>query len=130
MQNDFHPKSNVDRLCLPIREEGKGLIGVQDTVEPAILKLRNHVRDSKESFSIATRAIEEDEDRTTPNEYKKRKKWMKGKHSGHNNNYIDILSGKQWVKQVKIKGKAKKSVLQMNNWSLNNSNTWTGYKNQ
>ena len=74
MQNDFHPKSNVDRLCLSIREECKGLIGVQDTVEPAILKLRNHVRDSKESFLIATRAIEEDEDRTTPNEYKKRKK--------------------------------------------------------
>ena len=27
---------------------------------------------------------------------------MKGKHSGHNNNYVDHLSGKQPVKQVKI----------------------------
>ena len=29
---------------------------------------------------------------------------MKGKHSRHKNNYMDNLSGKQWVKQAKISG--------------------------
>ena len=31
---------------------------------------------------------------------------MKGKHSGHKNNYMESLSGKHWVKQVKIGGDA------------------------
>ena len=34
----------------------------------------------------------------------KRGKIMKGKHSAHKNNYMDNLSGKQQVKQVKISG--------------------------
>ena len=29
---------------------------------------------------------------------------MKGKHNGYKNNYMDNLSGKKWVKQVKIGG--------------------------
>ena len=49
---------------------------------------------------IAARSTIEDEHREIPNEYKKRKK--KGKHSEHINNYMDNLSGKQWVKQVKV----------------------------
>ena len=40
---------------------------------------------------------------------------MKGKHSGHKSNYMDNLSGKQWVKQVEIIGLAKKRVLNKNN---------------
>ena len=49
-------------------------IGVQDTVQTAILGLTNYVTNSKERLLIAARAIEEDEDREAPNEYKKRKK--------------------------------------------------------
>ena len=60
------------------------------------------MRNSKERSLIAARTIEEDEDRETPNEYKKKKKIMKGKHSIHKNNYMGNLSGKQCVKQVKI----------------------------
>ena len=41
----------------------------------------------------------------------KRGKRMKGKHSGHKNNYTDNLSSKQRVKQVKIGGDAKKGCL-------------------
>ena len=74
MHNGFHPKSNVDRLYLSRSEGARGLIGVQDTVETAILGLRNYVRKSKERLFIDARTIEEDEDRETPNEYKKRKK--------------------------------------------------------
>ena len=68
MHIGFHPKSNVDRLYLSRSDGGRGLIGVQDTVETA-----NYVRDSKERLLIAARTIEEDGDRETPIEYKKRK---------------------------------------------------------
>ena len=73
MHNRFLPKSNVDRRYLSRSETSKGLIGVHDTVETAILRLRNYVRNNKERLLIAARTIE-DEDRETPNEYKKRKK--------------------------------------------------------
>ena len=98
MHNGLYPKSNVDWLYLSRSECGRGLIGVQDTVETAILRLRNYVRNSKEGLLIAAHTTEE-EDRETPNEYKKRKR-MKGKYSGQKNNYMDNLSGKLWVKQV------------------------------
>ena len=68
MHIGFHPKSNVDRLYLSRSDGDRGLIGVQDTVETA-----NYVRDSKERLLIAARTIEEDGDRETPIEYKKRK---------------------------------------------------------
>ena len=92
MYTGFHHKSNVDRLYLSRSEGGKRLIGVQDTVETAILGLRNYVRNSKERLLIAARTIEEDEDIETPNEYKKRKRF-KGKHSGHKSNCMNNLSG-------------------------------------
>ena len=58
-----------------LRSEGRrGLIAVQDTVETAILGLRNYVRNSTERLLIATCTIEEHEDRETLNEYKKRTK--------------------------------------------------------
>ena len=74
MHNGFHPKSNIDRLYLSRSEGSRGFIGVQDTVEIAILGLRNYVKHSKESLLIAARTVEDDKDRETPNEYKKRKK--------------------------------------------------------
>ena len=73
MHNGFHPKINVE-LFLSKSESYRRLIGVQDTVETAILGLRNYVRNSKERLLTAACAIEEDEDIETPNEYKKRKK--------------------------------------------------------
>ena len=43
-------------------------------METAILRLRNYVRIRKERLLIDARTIEENEDRKTPTEYKKRKK--------------------------------------------------------
>ena len=74
MHNGFPPKSNVDRLYLSRSEGSRGLIGVKNTVETAILGLRNYVRNSKERLLIAAHKVEEDKDRETPNGYKKRKK--------------------------------------------------------
>ena len=73
MHNWFLPKSNVDQLYLSRTEGRRGLIGVQDTVETAILGLTNYVRKSKERL-IAARTIEQDEDWETSNKYKRRKK--------------------------------------------------------
>ena len=50
-------------------ESGRGLIGVQSTVETAISGLTNYVRKNIERLLIAARGIEQDEDRKTPNEY-------------------------------------------------------------
>ena len=61
-------------MYLSRSEGGRGLIGVKDTVETEILGLTNYLRNSKESLLIAACTIEEDEDRQTPNEYKKRTK--------------------------------------------------------
>ena len=74
MHNGFHPNGNVDWLYLSRGESGRGLIGVQNTVETAISGLTNYVRKNIERLLIAARGIEQDEDRKTPNEYKKRKK--------------------------------------------------------
>ena len=53
---------------------GRGLLGVQDTVETATLRLRNYVRNSKKRLLIAARKTDDNEDRGTPHEYKKKKK--------------------------------------------------------
>ena len=79
------------------------MIGVQDSMETAIWGLRNYVRNSKERLLIAARTIEEDRDEKHQLN-KKRGKRMKGKHSGHKNNYMGNLSDKKWVRQVKIGG--------------------------
>ena len=47
IQTGFHPEGNVDRLYLSRSDSDRGLIGVQDTVETAILGLRYYVRKSK-----------------------------------------------------------------------------------
>ena len=60
IHNGFHPKSNVNRLYLSRSEGGRGLIGVQNTVETAILGLRNYVRNTKGKLLIAVCTIEED----------------------------------------------------------------------
>ena len=74
MHSRFHPKSNVDQLRLSKSEGDRGLIGVQDTVETEILGLRNDLRNNDKRLLIAACIIEENENRETPNEYKKRKK--------------------------------------------------------
>ena len=73
VHNGFYPKSNVERLFLSRSEGSRRLIGVQDTVETAILVLRNYVRNSEEKLLIAARTIEDSENRETPYKYKKKK---------------------------------------------------------
>ena len=59
MHNGFHPKSNADRLHISRSEGGRGLLGVQDIQETAILGLTNYVRNSKETLLLAAHVIED-----------------------------------------------------------------------
>ena len=97
MHNGLQPKSNVERLY-PLRSEGgRGLIGVQDTAETVILALRDYARNSKDRLLHAQKNTIKNYQMST-----KREKIIKGKHSGHKNNYIGNSSGKQRVKQMRI----------------------------
>ena len=74
MHNRFHHKRNVNCLYLLRSEGGRGLTGVQDTVETAVLELRKYVRNSKGELLIAACIIEDNEDRKTPSQNKQMKR--------------------------------------------------------
>ena len=44
MHNALHPKSNVDRFYIPMKEGGTGLQGVTETVNLTSLGLENYVK--------------------------------------------------------------------------------------
>ena len=48
MYGALHPKSDVDRLYIPRKERGRGLIFIEDCAELAIRGLKEYVHGSKE----------------------------------------------------------------------------------
>ena len=61
MHNALHPKRNVDRLYLPRKDGGRGLLGVEDTVHIATASLQRYVRKSTERLLSSLATIEGDE---------------------------------------------------------------------
>ena len=51
----LYPKSDVDRLYIPRKEGGRGLISIEDCVELAIRGLEVYVHGSEERLIQATR---------------------------------------------------------------------------
>ena len=51
----LHPKSDVDRLYIPRKEGGRGLISIEDCVELAIRSLEVYVHGSEERLIQAAR---------------------------------------------------------------------------
>ena len=51
----LHPKSDVDRLYIPRKEGGKGLISIEDCVELAVRGLEVYVHGSEERLIQAAR---------------------------------------------------------------------------
>ena len=51
----LHPKSDVDRLYIPRKEGGRGLISIEDCVELAITALEVYVHESEERLIQAAR---------------------------------------------------------------------------
>ena len=58
MNNALHPKSSVDRLYIPRKEDGRRLQGVNETVNVANLGLENYVKESREDFLAAVRSVD------------------------------------------------------------------------
>ena len=55
MYGALHPKSDVDRLYIPRKEGGRGLISIEDCVEVAIRGFEVYVHGSEERFIQAAR---------------------------------------------------------------------------
>ena len=55
MYGALHPESDVDRLYIPRKEGGRGLISIEDCVELAIRGLEVYVRGSEERLIQAAR---------------------------------------------------------------------------
>ena len=51
----LHPKSDVDRLYIPRKEGGRGLISIENCVELAIRGLEVYVHETEERFIQAAR---------------------------------------------------------------------------
>ena len=60
MHQALHPKSDVDRLYLPRKEGGQGLMSIEDTVAIAIVGLESYVMESAESLITAARLVDGD----------------------------------------------------------------------
>ena len=52
----YHPKSNVDRLYIPRKKGGRGLISIEDCVELAIRGLEVYVHGSEKKLIQAAKA--------------------------------------------------------------------------
>ena len=78
----LHPKSDIDRLYLPRREGGRGLISAADAVTIAIVGLESYVRDSTESLIIAARnvvrSITEEESPAAVKKQIRKRRWKIG----------------------------------------------------
>ena len=55
MYGALHPKSDVDRLYIPRKEGGKGLVSIEDCVEVAIRGFEVYVRGSENRLVQAAR---------------------------------------------------------------------------
>ena len=60
MHHALHPKSNIDRLCIPRKEGGRGLQCVVETVQLTELGLQNYVKESREHLFTAAKSVDID----------------------------------------------------------------------
>ena len=73
MNRDLHQRDSVCRLYLPRKEGGRGLIGVEDCVDLAVLSLRKYVSQNEDRLIVAARGNDMAE-RDNEEEFKKRRK--------------------------------------------------------
>ena len=71
MHNGLHPRSAVDRVYIPRKEGGRGLMCVEDTVKKANIGLERYVKESKERLIVAARGDNENADIEIGNEFKR-----------------------------------------------------------
>ena len=72
MQNGLRPRGEVERMCIPRKEGGRGLTSVEDPINLAKIGLERYIKKSKERLIIAARGDTENTEIDTENEFKRR----------------------------------------------------------
>ena len=121
MHGALHIKSNVDRLYLPRKEGGRGLISVEDTVEQAVVDLESYVKNSTESLLVAARKVNGDfGDVESTAEVKQRKKearkknWRQKKLHGKFVSSTDDITGADrwtWIQKGTLKRQTESLIM-------------------
>ena len=120
MHNALHPKSNVDRLYLPRKDGGRGLLGVENTVNIAKVSLKRYVSNSTERLLSSLRIIEDDAFIESEADAKKRKRterkenWKEKTLHGQFLRQTDDIAGEDrwvWLKQGNLKRETESLIL-------------------
>ena len=120
MHNALHPKSNVDRLYLPRKDGGRGLLGVEDTVNIAKVSLKRYVNNCTERLLSSLRITEEGEVIESEADVKKRKRmerkenWKEKTLHGQFLRQTDDIAGEDrwlWLKQGNLKRETESLIL-------------------
>ena len=120
MHNALHPKSNVDRLYLPRKDGGRGLLGVEDTVHIATASLQRYVRKSTEKLlsSLATiegdEVIEPDSDLKQQKRMERKESWKEKALHGQFLRQTDEIAGDArwlWLKHGNLKRETESLIL-------------------
>ena len=103
MHKALHPRSNVDRLYIPRKEGGKGLLSIKDTVYTEIRALGQYLKTSEDQWLAKAweeNLIKEDEDPETYKDrirQKRKEDWRrKVMHGQFTRQTEDISSNDSW----------------------------------
>ena len=111
----LHPKSDVDRLYLPRKVGGRGLIGCESCINTEVNSLEWYVKNSIEPLLVAVRHgnIIETEECKNKKEYKKiemkkteerwREKKMYGQYCREMNEEVDMENTWLWMRKSVLK---------------------------
>ena len=88
MYNSLHPKGNFDRLYLPRKDGGKGLLEVEDIVHIATASLQRYAKSSTGRL-LSSLATMEDDEINEPEVDLKRQKRMERKENWKDKHYTD-----------------------------------------
>jgi len=104
MHNGLHPRSDVERVYIPRKDGGRGLMCVEDTVKQANIGLERYVKESKERLIVAARGDNENADIEIGNDFKRRTqqerkiKWKEKMLHGQFLRHTEELADKdQWL---------------------------------
>lgn len=120
MHKALHPKSDVDRLYLPRKNGGRGLLNIEDTVEQAKVSLDNYVESSLEEFLVAARNVSDRGEVEDVKIFKERKKgersrkWREKPLYGQFIRQTDEFSKEErwlWLKEGSLKRETESLIL-------------------
>ena len=97
MHKALHPRDDVDRLYVPRKEGGRGLVSIEDSVDTSIQRLEDYIE--KHERGLIT-AIINDTDNTTDNRMTitRKQKWEGTQLHGRFKQLINnILHNKTWT---------------------------------